>query len=173
MGFVFACIGSLEDAGIGLSGCCVSCPVFVDGVVEFGSFGSLAGAEWSAYVGDYDWLPEGESYLTLVVDEFSIDRPCCEVKIENAYATFALLEKQNPGKSQPIDGDETGETQEQRTSVGFEDLRENPTDNPTSRSPIFVTPETLTDATVEITFTVELDTGQTITQSEFFDINLR
>ncbi len=137
--------------------------------------GGLAAAEWSARDADGNWLPEGESDLALDFDQWDVDRPCCEVDIQEVVATFTLiggpaapssLDDDESETDQPVDDGQTSGATVSSTAT-FDDQREDLTASPSSRAPTFRVPEELMTATLRIDVEVRIvvdEAERTITE---------
>ncbi len=131
--------------------------------------GQLTTARWFAKDQSKEWLPADTSELVVDFDNWNVDRPFLDVRVDDVVATFTL--------EVPVPSVESDEEAEPAGGVvaTFDDLREDPTRRPDREGPRFRVPATLSSAVlrldVEVMFTVD-GQQQTATVEERFDVVL-
>ncbi len=143
--------------------------------------GRLSGAEWRARDDDGQWLAEGLANLEFTFDEWAVDRPCCDVRVDDVTSTFVLVAV-DPSASPPDTSTsssttttdpapsttEPGDDEGDGGLVIYADLREDP-GPPSSRSgPFFEVPEELAEMTLRVTFdiTITVDEAEQVLTEE-------
>ncbi len=134
--------------------------------------GVLETALWSAVDGERNWLPEGESDLLFTFDDWDVDRPCCDVRVDDVVPTFTLT----AGAVSPAPtGDSTTSTTTAAAPSLVDDQRDDPTRAPSNRGPFFRVPEDTERVTLQLDVTVNFtadDQPGTISESLQFEVIL-
>lgn len=149
----------------------------------------IAETEWSARDEEDIWLPEGLADLLVVVDDWTVDWPCCETRIENVEASFVLattVETPPAGEAPIPDPDPEAEDPpsstsepdaEEQTEETYNDRREDPLETPRRSRPLrFRVPEELDEAMLKVEITVTFthdDEVKTTSQALEVDLDLQ